>query len=136
MSIFGRTVAIALSQVPASSSILLVTFGRAWLRAVVFVTFAHVQSSAPKPIKPTAFLSLHTLVIPAAAPTLITLRSCAKWRREVIIELVVLIDPSPGNDGDPPLFHIDPATSLAGWRLLGEDAVLPKQVDITAKRVR
>ena len=57
---------------------------------------------------------------------------------QVLVQLIVLINPAPCNDRNSPLLHIelDALAVPPGRRLLGEDAVLPHQVDVAPKCVR
>ena len=64
-------------------------------------------------------------------------RNAAGALVEILVQLVELVDPSPRDDRDATLLHIDRSRRvLAGGWLLREDAVAPEQVDVAPERVR
>ena len=93
-------------------------------------------------VRAAAALSATTTTTSAAtATTIVTATTTGVVQSafaQVLVELVVLIYPAPCNDGNAPLFHVelDALAVSPSRRLLGEDAVLPHQVDVAPERVR
>jgi hypothetical protein len=119
IAIVPTVVPIAAGRARASIAIALrVTI--ALLAKVVPATAAAVQAAA-------AVALAAALAAPAVRRSLL----------EILVQLVVLVDPSPRNNRDTTLLHVERCDGVLALRsLLREDPMLPQEVDVPGRMAR